>query len=176
MKINQPGAHLDQMLRQTRAHHVQLSAMADTKANMLMTLSAVVVTLTVPHVFKPGFTWPFAVLIAFCLVTVTFAAYAVMPKSPPSVKNSPPPDVNDVRFNLLFFGDFVRLDYPKFEAAMESMMNDPSRAYEAQVRELYVLGNFLAQKKYRFLRLAYLTFLIGLFASFLTMFVSVKIP
>ncbi len=176
MKINQPGAHLDQMLRQSRAHHVQLSAMADTKANMLMTLSAVVVTLTVPHVFKPGFTWPFAVLIAFCLVTVTFAAYAVMPKNPPAQKNGPPPDVNDIGFNLLFFGDFIRLDYAQYEAAMESMMNDPSRAYEAQVRELYVLGNFLSRKKYRFLRLAYMSFLIGLFASFLTMIVTVMIP
>lgn len=29
MKINNPGGHLDQMLRQTRAHHVQLSSMAD---------------------------------------------------------------------------------------------------------------------------------------------------
>ena len=38
MKINQPGAHLDHMMRQTRIHHVQLSSMADIKANMLLTL------------------------------------------------------------------------------------------------------------------------------------------
>jgi hypothetical protein len=30
------------------------------------------------------------------------------------------------------------------------------------VRELYTLGTFLARKKYRFLRLAYLAFLAGL--------------
>lgn len=176
MKITQPGGHLDQMLRQSRAHHVQLSAMADAKANMLMTLSALLVTLSAPHVFKPDFTWPFLVLIVFCLVTVALAAYAVMPKNPPWQSDDAPPDVNDVKFNLLFFGDFIRLDYAQYEAAMESMMNDPSRAYEAQVRELYVLGSFLARKKYRYLRLAYLFFLTGLFASFLTMLVLAMVP
>ena len=39
MTIHQPGAHLDHMIRQTRIHHVQLSSMADIKANMLLTVS-----------------------------------------------------------------------------------------------------------------------------------------
>jgi hypothetical protein len=47
------------------------------------------------------------------------------------------------------------------------MMNDPSKTYEAQVREIYTLGVFLAAKKYRFLRFAYLTFVMGLFVSVL---------
>ncbi len=57
------------------------------------------------------------------------------------------------------------MDYPHFEAAMEEMLNDPSRAYEVQVREIYSLGVYLAAKKYPFLRFAYLAFVIGLFAS-----------
>ena len=169
MKINQSGGHLDQMLRQTRDHHVQLSSMADMKANMLLTMSAVVITLSAPHVFRTNFQWPFLVLICFCLITVGLAAYAVMPKFPP--RNQASPDIHDPQFNVLFFGDFVRLDYPRFEAAMEEMMNDPSRAYEAQVRELYVLGVFLSTKKYRFLRLAYVSFLVGIFVSFLLLLI-----
>ena len=172
MKINQPGSHLDHMLRQTRMHHVQLSAMADMKANMLLSLSAVVITLCAPHVVKPDFNWPFLVLIVFCLATVVLAAYAVMPKLPLSRKRQPPPEVQNPHFNLLFFGDFTGLDYPTFEAAMEEMMNDASRAYEAQVREVYLLGRFLAVKKYRFLRLAYLAFIAGLFISFVLMLVA----
>ena len=68
-------------------------------------------------------------------------------------------------FNLLFFGDFVRMPYEEFEGAMEKVLNDPAQLYEAQVREIYALGTFLAKKKYRFLRLAYVTFLVGLLAS-----------
>lgn len=164
------------MLRQTRMHHVQLSLMADMKANMLLTLSAVVITLCAPHVFKPDFNWPFLVLIVFCLATVGLAAYAVMPKLPLSRKHQPPPDVQNPHFNLLFFGDFTGLDYPKFEAAMEEMMNDASRAYEAQARAIYLLGTFLAVKKHRFLRLAYLAFIAGLFVSFVLMLVAGNRP
>ena len=73
---------------------------------------------------------------------------------------------------MLFFGDFIHMDYDHYEAAMEKMMNDPSQAYEAQVREVYVLGQFLARQKYRFLRMAYLSFIAGIFASFIMMLVS----
>jgi hypothetical protein len=38
-----------------------------------------------------------------------------------------------------------------------------------QIKEVYVLGCFLAAKKYRFLRLAYLAFLAGLLASGVTL-------
>ena len=51
---------------------------------------------------------------------------------------------------------------------MENILNDPSQLYQAQVREIYALGTFLAKKKYRFLRLAYLTFLIGILATTVT--------
>ena len=48
---------------------------------------------------------------------------------------------------------------------MAEVMNDPSRTYQVQLKELYTLGEFLAKKKYRFLRLAYITFITGVFAS-----------
>ncbi|MEJ2430513.1 MAG: DUF5706 domain-containing protein, partial [Deltaproteobacteria bacterium] len=68
-------------------------------------------------------------------------------------------------FNLLFFADFVRLTYKEFEMSMEEIMNDPNLTYEVQVKELYTLGMYLAKKKYRFLKLAYITFITGAFAS-----------
>ena len=125
-----------------------------------------------PHIFKTGFKWPLLVLMGFCLVTVGLAAYAVMPKFSIWPKNKLAVDTRNPKFNLLFFGDFTALDYSEFEAAMEEMMNDPSRTYEAQVRELYTLGTFLITSKYRFLRLAYLSFITGLFASFTLLMIS----
>ena len=61
------------------------------------------------------------------------------------------------------------LSYEQFEAEMETVINNPARNYEVQVREIYSLGVFLANKKYRYLRLAYLSFITGLFASFFTL-------
>jgi hypothetical protein len=163
MKIEQPGGHLDQMLRQTRGNLLQLSSMADMKSSMLLTISSVVMTLGGRYISDPHLGIAVVVLGAFCLLTVGLATYAAMPKVP--IAGSGNADVEDRRFNLFFFGDFVRMDYEHFHDAMEHVMNDPSRTYEMQVREVYTLGRFLAERKYRYLRLAYVTFIAGLAVS-----------
>ena len=173
MKVQQAGSHLDHMLRQTRVHHTQLSSMADIKANMLLTISAVLVTLVSSHLMTPVFRWPAMILIVSCLLTIFFAIYTVMPKLP-SGAEAKAKDPASPAFNLLFFGDFAQMPYAEFEGAMEKVLNDPSATYEVQVREIYTLGVFLAQKKYRFLKMAYLTFLLGLIASVVT-FLAVQI-
>lgn len=150
-------------MRATQFHLVQLSSMADMKANMLLTMSSVVISITLPQLFKNAHLWPLVILIAFCLLTICLATYAVMPKLPPN--NLGVPDVNSPGFNPLFFGDFTRMSQQHFEATMQEIMSDPSRTYGAQVRELYLLGTYLARKKYRFLRLGYLSFITGLFLS-----------
>jgi hypothetical protein len=165
MKVQQPGSHIDHMLRQTRIHHVQLSSMADVKANMLVTMASVVITLSLPRLIDSPFKTAALVLIAFCFVTIVLAVYASMPKLPFNVKEGSADEVRSKDFNLLFFGDFSRLTYDDFEEQMEEVLNDPSRTYEVQIKEIYVLGKFLAAKKYRYLRLAYVSFVIGLFAS-----------
>jgi hypothetical protein len=172
MKINQPGNEINYLLQQTRVHHMQLSSMADLKANMLLTMASIVVTLAAPQVMKDGSQAPLVVLIGFSLLTILLAAYAVMPKLPLSGQAPAVTDVQNPQFNLLFFGDFTGMSYAQFEAEMERVMNDPSQVYQVQLREIYTLGVFLARQKYRFLRLAYTTFIIGLFASFLTLMLT----
>jgi hypothetical protein len=172
-KIDKPGATFDHLMRAVQFHHVQLSSMADVKANMLLTMSSVVLTLCLPQVLNHSHLWPLYILIIFCLLTICLAAYAVMPKLPPA--GLPAPNLQDPSFNILFFGDFTRLSQTQFESAMEEIMNDHSRAYGAQVREIYLLGSFLAKKKYRFLRLGYIAFISGLFASFIGFIIEVLV-
>jgi hypothetical protein len=174
MKINTPGNEINYLLQQTRVHHMQLSTMADLKANMLLTMASIVVTLAAPQVMKAGSQLPLVVLIGFSLATILLAAYAVMPKLSFSGREATPADVKSPQFNLLFFGDFTGMSYAQFETEMERVMNDPSRVYQAQVREIYTLGTFLARKKYRFLRLAYTTFILGLFASIVTLLMTTR--
>lgn len=161
-KIEKHGSHADHLMRACQFHLVQLSTMADMKANMLLTMSSVVISLSLPQLFRTPHLWPLYVLIGFCLLTICLATYAVMPKLPPS---GTAVDVNSPGFNPLFFGDFTRISQQQFETTMQEIMNDPSRTYGAQVRELYLLGTFLAKKKYRFLRLGYISFITGLFLS-----------
>jgi hypothetical protein len=171
MEITKPGSHIDYMLQQTRNHHVQLSSMADMKANILLTLSAVVLTLSVRYLMDPHLRWAALALIVFCLLTILLATYAVMPKLPLSLGRRSHPSVDTPGFDLLFFGDFTRLSYEEFEAAMETVINDPGRTYQVQVLELYTLGTFLVKVKYRFLQWAYITFLAGILAAGLVLII-----
>jgi hypothetical protein len=171
MQIKTPGNEINYLLQQTRVHHMQLSSMADVKANMLITMSSIVVTLAAPRVVVDGrLQWPLVMLIVFSLITIVLAAYAVMPKLPFLGRGKrAEADTKSPHFNLLFFGDFSSMDYPHFAAEMESVLNEPSRVYEVQVREIYILGSFLAHTKYRYLRLAYMTFISGLLTSMIAL-------
>ncbi len=168
MNIQQPGGHLDQMLRQTRQHHVQLSSMADLKANLLITMSSLVMTLSAHLLEQHRLQIPVLILMVGCGVTILLGAYSVMPKLPLRRGDGPPPDPASPALNLLFFGDFTRLSYEEYAAEMEKVLNDPSRTYETMLREVYALGVFLARRKYRWLRLAYCAFMTGVAASIVT--------
>ena len=165
MKIQQAAGHIDQLVRQTRAHHVQLSAMADVKANALMTMSAVMMTLSVPYLTDAVFRPAVIVLFGFGVLTIILATCAVLPGISRRRQTTNVTKELPAGFNLLFFGDFVQLTLEQYKAEMETVMNDPGRTYEAQVQEIYVLGKYLANRKYRLLRLAYLSFIGGIVAS-----------
>ena len=161
MEIRQPAGHLDQMIRQTRAHHVQLSLMADRKANMMMTVASLLVPLSLRYLQVPEFQPAAIIMIGFCVLTVIMAAYAAMPKLTRAEKSLHKSDIDHPSFNILFFGAFSKMSYEEFETAMEALMNDHNRTYEAQVREVYLIGQYLERKKYRFVRLAYMSFMAG---------------
>jgi len=121
--------------------------MADMKANMLLTITSVVITLSVRYITEPHLKWAIVVLIAFCLMTIGLATYAVMPKIPFFLKRETGETIKSPGFNLLFFADFVRLTYEEFEKGMEEIMNDPSTSEGT----LY-LGDVSCQKEISFLK------------------------
>jgi hypothetical protein len=161
MEIEKPGAHIDQMLRQTRVHHVQLSMMADQKASMLLTVCAIIIPLTAHFLSTPNFRLVAFTLICFSVLTMLLAIYTAMP----GIHKPERVDVSTTSFNPLFFADFTSLEYEEYEELMEGISNDPSRVYETQIREIYLLGQYLVKHKYKYLRLAYLSFLSGIVAS-----------
>ena len=165
MQIMQHSAHLDQMIRQTRAHHVSLSEMADKKANMMLTIASLMIPLSTRFLYDERSHLAAVTLIAFCILTILMAALAAMPKIKTGKMLDPKFDLNETSSNLLFFGTFTQMDYDAYKDAMESMMNDANAVYEFQIREIYTMGQYLAQKKYRFVRFSYLSFILGVLIS-----------
>jgi hypothetical protein len=153
-KLDQEANYLDTVLRQTRAYHTQLSFLADSKANILLTLSSLAITFLIPHWDNENLRMPIFIMSILFLLTVALAVYAVMPKS--ENMKSPAPDK---KRNLLFFGDFQDLSFEEYEEKMGVELKDPEGGYRASLRDIHAQGSFLARKKYRYLRLAYITFL-----------------
>ncbi len=164
MNIEQSGSHIDHLLSMTRNHHIQLSSMADLKANILLTMASLVITFSVRYITETELKYVAFTLICFCIITIITAAYAVMPKVPLKLHNKRKIDPRDLNFNLLFFGDFQYLSYEEFSKQMGDALNDPSKTYELALKEIYTLGRFL-QKKYFFVKLAYISLIAGFLAS-----------
>lgn len=165
MNIEKPGSMVDHFLRQTRAHHVQLSSTADVKSNMMLTVASVVLTFTVRYLADPTFQWAALTLIMFCFASIVAAIYSAMPRVQLPSRRNPRPDKNSPYYNPLFFGSFIHMTLEEYSDVMEHAINDSSESVELMVREIYTLGCYLAYQKFRYLRWAYLLFLSGLLVA-----------
>lgn len=151
----------DHMLRIVQQHHVQLSAMADTKASIVITCASIVLTLALGRLDDPQIGSAMLVLAIFTLLSLLLAVLAVLPKyrTLRRVDDSLPSG-----FNLLFFGHFVALDESRYLAEMAKAMA-VHRPYEMIVRDVYGIGSYLAHHKYPYLRLSYVFLLVGFLSA-----------
>lgn len=148
------GDHLMRLLQQ---HHVQLSTMADTKANIIITVSSIVLTLALGRAADPDYRLAMTVLSVFTLAALLLAILAVLPKYR---RMSGDEGARPAGFNILFFGHFAGLDEAAYLRELAAAMQT-GRAYETIARDVYGLGRYLATHKYPYLRLSYLFFLSG---------------
>lgn len=147
----------DVILRTAQQHHVALSSMADLKANILITVSSIVLTMTLGRMNDPALRVSALTLTAFTLVALLLAILAVLPKYQPlKVKGEQLPE----GFNLLFFGHFAELPRERFLDEITHAMK-PGVVYLTMANDLYSLGWYLAHRKYRYLRYSYLFFIAG---------------
>jgi len=147
----------DHMLRLVQQHHVMLSMMADTKANIIITVASIELTLALGRMSTGEMYLGLVVLAAFTMLALLLAILAVLPKYRRVGRHTGPLPPH---FNVLFFGHFAALDQQRFLAEMSQAMM-PGSAYETVVRDVYSLGLYLAHHKYPYLRLSYLFFLAG---------------
>lgn len=148
----------DNLIRTAQQHHVQLSAMADLKANIIITVSSVILTVTLGRINDPELKLSAITLLCFTSVALILAILAVLPKYKPlRLGDKAPP----AHFNLLFFGHFAELPRERFLQELSRNMQNDGSAYETMAKDLYSLGVYLAHYKYPYLRAAYLFFLTG---------------
>ena len=163
MQIKEPRQQLDHMLRQTRMNLVNFSQMADTKAHILLSISSVLLSLSLTKMSEPHLTIPVFGLDLFLLITIFYALLTVIGKV--KVFNRKKHSVDDADYSPLFFGNYGDVPYADYAKNFEEVMNDPDATYEIMVKDIYFAGKYLIQTKYKYIRLAYLFFFVGLIVS-----------
>ncbi len=157
------------MLRLTSENHLKLSDMADHKANILISVNAIIISVILGVLLRkldeePYLTIPTIIFLLVAVTTIVISILATRPKI--SGGTFTPEDIAQKKTNLLFFGNFHKATYEQYNAAMREMMLDTDYLYGSLIKDIYYLAVVLG-RKYRLIRLAYNIFMIGIIVSVL---------
>lgn len=154
------------LLRTAQQHHVQLSAMADRKAGILIGSSFVVLAIVLTALVEGGtLPVPLAIFAVFTFLSTGLSIMAVMPR----LGNR---RAKDSEFNTLFFGHFAHLSEGDYCDRIFDILQSEDRVYKAFIRDIYQMGKLLYEKKYRYLSYSYRTFMVGLCATLIALLVT----
>lgn len=177
-KIELPERGIETMFRVTLRNHITLSNIADTKANILLSVNAIIVSLVlsslVSKLDNPTNKYLIIPTVIFVLFTVASIILSILATRPNVTSGKfTKEDVANKKVNLLFFGNFHKMSLKDFEWAMGEMMLDRDYLYSSMKKDLYFLGLVL-DKKYKILRLTYSVFMAGIIVSVIAFAIAFK--
>ncbi|GJM63763.1 Pycsar system effector family protein [Persicobacter diffluens] len=160
---------IQSMFRLTSRNQISLSSIADNKANILLTVTSLIVSVGAmtgyPMVQENKEL--FIPLMLFLLTSLATLILAILSTRPTVTSGIPSDeDLKQKKVNLLFFGNFWRMEYGVYEKEVNRLMQDYDSLYNNMIKDQYFLGLVLA-KKFKLLRLAYTVFMIGFTSSIL---------
>lgn len=168
-KSESPDRGIQTLFRVTLKNHLTLSDIADTKANILLSVNAIIISVAlsnlIPKLDNPSnayLIYPTLIFITFSVISMVLAVLATRPNvtSGQFTKD----DVKNKKVNLLFFGNFHKMSLEDYEWAIQELVKDNQYIYSSLTKDLYFLGLVL-NRKYKILRLTYTIFIIGIVIS-----------
>ena len=168
-KLESPERGIETMFRITLNNHTKLSQIADSKANILLSVNAIIISIAlstlIPKIDAPRnahLVIPSFVMIMFSVACIILAIMSTRPKV--SSGTFTRKEIEEKKVNLLFFGNFYKMPLEEYLWAMKEMMSDRQYLYDTMIKDLYYLGIVL-NRKYKLLRLTYTVFTVGIIAS-----------
>jgi predicted metal-dependent HD superfamily phosphohydrolase len=155
------------IFRTTSNNHIQLSEMADNKANIMISINSIIISIMFSVLlgrleYFPHLLWPTLMLAVVCTSAIIFAVLATRPSI--SSGTFTEDDIRSKKTNLLFFGNFHKMELEEYNWAMNELLKDRDYIYGSMIKDIYFLGVVLA-RKYKFLRISYTIFMYGIVIS-----------
>ena len=177
-KIEKPDRGVDTLFRVTLGNHTRLSGIADSKANILLSVNAIIISIAlssiIPKLDSPKnahLVIPTFIMLMSSVTTIIFAILSTRPKVTTGVFTRE--DIEAKKINLLFFGNFYKMPLAEYDWAMNEMMKDRDYLYSTMIKDLYYLGLVL-QRKYNLLRIAYNIFMVGIIVTVIAFVIAFK--
>jgi hypothetical protein len=169
LKNLDPEKAIQSVFRVTLRNHIKLSDIADTKANILLSVNGIIIAIVMSEIItkldnpsNAHLIVPFAIFVLFTVIVIVLSVLATRPNVTSGKFTKA--DVENKKVNLLFFGNFHKMSLDEFQWAMNEMIGDKAYIYSSMTKDLYFLGLVL-QRKYKILRLTYNIFMTGLIVS-----------
>lgn len=177
-KTDTPERGIETMFRVALKNHMTLSNIADTKANILLSVNAIIVSLALsnllPKLDNPSNDYLILPTVVFIVFTVASIVLSILATRPNVTEGKfTKDDVANKKVNLLFFGNFHQMELDDFQWGISEMMKDRDYLYNSLTKDLYFLGLVLS-KKYKILRLTYSVFMFGIIVSVIVFAMSFK--
>ena len=168
-KVNKEGRGIETLYRSVYGYHMNLSSMADQKANIMISINTIVVSVIVT-LFGSGYTFaeigtfqhvrfvfPMAFLVVSSLISVTFAILSARPNITTKEKF----ELDNKSSSILFFGNFAQLQINEFVDHIRVLKDQKDELYDSMSVDIYHLGAVLV-RKYKLLKWSYNIFMTGL--------------
>lgn len=175
-KNESPERGVQTFYRVALRNHIKLSDIADTKANILLSVNAIIISVVLANLISkldtnPYLTWPTVIFTLFSVISMIMSIIATRPNVTSGQFTKE--DVKNQEVNLSFFGNFHKMKLEDYEWAIQELVNDKDYIYKALTKDLYFLGKVL-ERKYRILRITYTVFMVGIIISLISFGIAVK--
>lgn len=162
------------MFKTTLRNHVDLTNIADNKANMMLSVNSLLITLTISLLAakidtNPTLAYPISSLMLTCVLSIVFATLATRPVKMQGVTNLDM--IGKGTTNLFFFGNFFKMNLPEYREGLLKVVNDETTLDNSIVTDLFFLGKALGVKFQR-LRTCYSVFMVGMIVTVLIFVVT----
>lgn len=163
VKKPKPSRTIDTMFRTTMSNHVHMTALADRKAALMISINSIIISVMMSFLVNkvetfPNLLLPSIVLAAVSLLTITFALLSTKPNT--TQKKSTDLLADSMSLDLLFFGDYLSLSPDEYNAQMKELIANNDQLYNSMIDNIYIQGKVIG-RKFRLLKTAYNIFMFG---------------
>lgn len=162
------GSAVDYVLRTAQQETMAVSALADQKANILLGVSLIMTTAVVGLLPSTGVTFGLMVLGTSTVVAAILALLSLLPSISSLSANGSAP-------NPLYFAHVAQMPLEEFRSRMGAMLATNPSIYEGIIEDLHAASTVVFNRKYRYLRAAYVAFLTGLLLTVIAVLIDIAV-